>query len=438
MPLGISTVSTPSASDTGFNAPNFSIRISGAEIPLGVRQLVTKVEYESADGMADVLKVTAINPDFVPPKGVSIIGATQSGSTGGDGVLQLSETKIFQPGNEIDVAMGYGAQILHIGRAIIRKTQLIFPQKGTPSIDVIAYTKDSAMMDNAPEKSKKQKGKGGRIFKNMRFSDAVKERATDYDFALDVDDTPGVAKEFIQKVGLSDYDFVRGLANMTGFTFWVDGDADGTWTLHFKDPAHLNDNSELWPKEDDNPRKFKFKYNDGQFSTLLSFEPELAIQGAFTKLKAGVKDVRTGKIILVEFEEDNTDSPDVSTEISGDAIMVVDQALDKPFNVAASSVKLFIEDFSINVKANRQLDSESDLREWARQWFRRNRENFVLARGMTIGVEQLRARQIHGIAGVGRSLSGDYQFTRVRHIAENKGGYTCEFNANKRVPEFGG
>lgn len=417
----LSTISAPSATDVAFNAPNFSIKIEGAEIPIGIRQLVQRLEYESAEGMADALKVTVLDPDFVPPKGV-----------GGESIGRLSETKIFQPGNEVSVAMGYGGQLQHIGRAIIRKTRPSFPANNTPTIEVIAYTKDSAMMDNAPEKSKKVKGKGGRRFKDVKYSEAVRERAADYGFSLDVDETPEEPRSFIQKVGLSDYDFVNGLANLTGFLFWVDGDAEGIWTLHFRDPEKIaaagsSDSVSIQEK------KYTFKYNQGAFSSLLAFEPELAIQGAITKLKAVTKDVVTGKLIEVEFTEENDRAPETKVAISGDTLSAVDQVLEGE-HTTASDIKLYLNDFAFEIRANRRFRTEQGLAAWARQWFRRQRENFIMARGATIGVETLKARQIHAMTGIGASLSGDYYFSRVNHIMSDTQGYMCDFNCRKVVP----
>jgi phage protein D len=451
--VALSTVNAPSPNDVAFNAPNFAIKIQGALIPLGIRQLVQSVEYESVDGYADALKFTVINPRYIPPRYQPSIGSLKIGGISGNGVgsgsggvLSLEDTKLFQPGNTVSVAMGYGSQVLHIGTAIIRRPEFHFPGTGVPTIDVVAYTKDSEMMDHAPEKSKKKKDKGGRVFKQKKFSDAVRERAGDYGFELDVDDTPDQPFDFIQKAGLSDYDFIQGIANLSGYVFWVDGDADGVWTLHFKKPETLKP-ADVWPRSDSNPRQFTFRYDSGDFSSLLEFDPEVVIQGSTTKLKVRHKDPLTGKIFVADFEEDNTEAPQVLAE--GDplegffeaderaaGLEIANNALDKE-HTTASSIKLFLEDFSIDLIANRRFYSEASLVAWARQWFRRNRQNFIIGEGTTIGVEQLRSRQIHRLEGIGKSLSGEYEFTRVRHVC-NESGYLVDFTARRRVPAYGG
>lgn len=427
--VDVSTIDAPFANDQGFNAPNFAIGIQGAELPLGVRRLIKHVEFESVDGMADALKLTIEDPDIIAPKGLIPAGSLGGLGAGGGGSgidLALRDTKIFQPGNTVSLAMGYGATLDHIGLALIRKTRPIFPENGTPTIQVVAYDKGVLMMDNAPEGSKKKKGKGGRTFNETTFADAVRDRVADYDFDfVDVDDTVDAPHKFIQKVGLSDYDFIQGLSNITGYFFWVDGSADGKWTIHFKNPDTL-------AAEDLQDEKFTFKYNAGNLTSLLSFQPELAIQGVTTKLQVRVKDPKTGRIFEAEFEEDNNEAPDPEATVT-EFLRVADNE-SKGEQTTASDIKIFINDFSFQPITNRRFTSEAEVIAWAKQWFRRERENFVLSRGKTIGVSKFLSKQIHRLEGVSKGLSGDYFFNRVRHIMNDSDGYICDFSSRKVVP----
>lgn len=426
--VGISTLDSPFSNDLGFNAPNFDINVQGASVPLGIRRLVQRIEYESSDGMADVMKIVFRDPTLIPPKGLTAIGSLGGLGAGGGGSgssLSLRETKVFLPGNEISLSLGYGTDLNHVGRAVIRKVRPNFPREEIPTVEVIAYTADSRMMDNAPEKSKKKGGKGGRAFKGATFAEAVRDRAADYGFVPDVDDTLDAPHNFIQKVGLTDYDFVNGLSNLTGFFFWVDGEANGTWNLHFKNPDKLR-------QQDLQSKTFTFEYNHGQLSSLLDFEPELAIQGSVTKLQVKVKHPDTGVTLEAEFEEENDNSPDPLAHVTDD-IKISDNILDGDWSTA-SDIKLFINDFSFEVRANRRFTTEAELVAWAKQWFRRNRENFVLSNGTIIGVESILARQIHKLKGLNAGLDGEYFFSNVAHIMEANSGYTLECGMRKVVP----
>ena len=405
----------PSAeSGPDFAAPNFIVKVNNNEVAAGVRSIIKEVEYESAESMADVLRINALDP---PDRGR----------------LYLRDSKVFQPGNTVSVSMGYGSQVRHIGGGIIKKIRPSYPRKGVPTMEVIAYAKEVDMADNAPEASTGARGKGGRTFKNAWYSDAVDERAVDYGFKTDVDDTPDSPHDFIQKAGMTDLDFIIGLSNLTGFLFWTDLDENGDWWLHFKDPDKL-------PAADVQEREYTFTYNDGNNTTLWSFEPELAITGAITKMKAVVRDVKTGRLIEVEIEEDNNQAPDVLAElgIGGDPLLgagvgVSDNALEGG-HTTGSDVKLFLDDFSFDLHTNRRFKyGEEELESWMRAWFRRNRENFVLGRGLTVGLESLAARQVHNLAGLGEGLSGRYYFSRVLHRC-GASGYECDFNARRVVP----
>jgi len=415
-------------------APNFDLTINNNRVDASIRELITSVEYESVDGMADALKISL--SDTLDERGKMLV----------------RDSQLFMPGNDVSLFGGYGASLSHIGLATIRRVRPTFPGTGTPTIEVTGYTADSLMADSGPEplreiKNRKKKGpiaknsKAGRRWKNAKYSDAVRDRAEAYGFETDVDPTLEPPSEFIQKANMKDYDFVQGIANLTGFVFWVDGSADGKWTLHFKNPLTLR-------QADLQEKKYTFKYGDGDYSTLLNFEPELAIQGSITKLLAQTKDPLTGVVLEAKIEEENDDSPDTEVETGNvragtihqegkvvPSLNAKDHALNKPLTTS-SDIKLFIEDFSFEIHANRRFNSEAELAAWAQQWFRRNRENFMLSRGTLIGLENMRARQTHNLTGLGIAYDGEYQFTRVRHVFTATAGYQIDFSARRTVPEL--
>jgi len=402
-------VGVPSFGGVDYMAPTFALEVEGQELDANVSEFIESVEYESADGMADVLRIRAINPDFM-----------------------ISNAKVFQPGNELAVWMGYGSELEFVGRGLIRKQVPNFPQTGMPTIQAAAFTKDVLMMDNEPAKPKKKEGKGGRVFKDAKFSDAVYDRASDYGFSTDIDDTPDEPSNFIQRPGQSDYEFVNGLANLNGYVFWVEGDENGDWKLFFKMPGSL----QAFQK-----KKYTFIYNQQDDSTLLTFQPEFLINGAMTEMEVVVKDVRTGEVITTTVKEENDASPDISAvgdvtgEVStGDLLGSLSGAGGGEGVTTASDVKLFFNDFSFNVNTNRRFKTQAEIDNWAKQWFRRMRENFILSRGRVIGVGNLRSKQTHRLEGIGDLYTGDYYFTKVKHICSKDQGYIVDFAARKVVP----
>jgi phage protein D len=369
-------------------SPKFSVQVAGITVDNNVSRFMTSVSYESADGMADALKLSLINPDNL-----------------------ISDAKIFQPGNEVSLFLGYKEPLKHIGRAIIQKQIPNYPEEGIPTLSVVGYTKDSVLADNSPEESKKRR------FRDYKYSDAVSDVATRYGMTEDIDITNDKPHNWFQKSGVSDYELVQGLANLTGFTFWIDGDENGEWTLHFRDPETITEQETT----------YTFRYNDGDNSNLLGFRPELLVKGSTTKLSVVVKDRKTSKVIKVDVEEENNSSPDV--EVLNDPTSQVDGEY-----TTGSDIKLYFENFAFEVFSNKRFKDEDEARIWAEQWFRRQRENFILASGSTIGSELLMARQKHLIENVSPAYNGEYFFSKVKHILDNQNGYRCQFNARRLVP----
>lgn len=371
-------------------APNYQILIGGSELSLDVTQYISQVEYESADGMADEAKITVANPDF-----------------------SLSDLKAFQAGNELDILLGYGAGLYYMGRVLTRRIRYHFPADEMPSFVVSGYTADARMMDNAPPEGKE------RVFADTKYSDIVERVALRYGFTPDVDPTPDVPKQDAtgryQKAGVTDYQVVAACANITGFFFWVDYDLDQGWTLHFKDPATVLDSVEQ--------PNLHFKYNEGDFTTLFEFHPELLLQGAVTKIRVAFKNPKDGKRIVEEIEE---------TESSGDVIFAGNELERAEDEIkAVSTIKVFLQDYSFDLPVKR-FDTAAETLEWVRQWFRRNRENFITGNGITVGVETLKARQMHSLSGLTTQLDGRYYFSKVRHVLSTSEGYSCQFFARKQ------
>lgn len=396
------------------SAPSYVIKVNDLTLPFDVSTLVEAVEYESSDGIADMAKIHIANPDFI-----------------------VSRSRIFLPGNEVSIWMGYHGDMQHVGRVKIYGYEPTYPEgDAMPRIEATGYTRDRDLMSNEPSKVKKIKaspnaGKAakkattkmnqklkaseGRVFKNMRFSDAVRLKARDYGMREDIDPTPEDPRHTFQKAGMTDYQFVQAVANYTGFVFWVDGDENGRWTLHFKDPAKLTTQSKV----------FRYVYNDAN-ATLKAFNPAMKFVGVVTKIAVEAKDPKTGKLRNLDFEINP--STDEDPFFTGDLNAQTPKLSGPP-----SDIVLSIGDVQVRTVANKRFQNDKELALWARAWFRKNAENFVFGEGKLIGDPSLRARQTHYLDGLEDMLSGYYYFSRVRHIATASGGYTCSIDARRVI-----
>jgi phage protein D len=383
--------------DRDFMAPAFDLKIQGLFVGANITKFVTSLEYESVDGLADEARVNLINPDFI-----------------------LSDSKIWQPGNELEIWIGYGPHLGRIGRVIIVRPEVDFPADGIPTISVKGYTKDFLMMQHKPA-SKQAAKRVAR--KEALISDSVRRVANRqdetglnvYGFSnIDIDETPD-HKARIQKADMTDYDFVKSLASRTGYVFWVDY-TDNGWEFHFKNPKSITQEV-----------RYTFKYNQGDLSSLLSFRPEMALTGAVTKLQVRSRDPESNKILIGEFN-DYLEAPD--GKFQGDAKDEIDQT----HSSAGAVVRFFFGDYAIDVVADKKFKTKADMQQFAEQWFRRKREDFIIGRGTLIGVEDVFARQSHDLELPMKGLSGRYYFSRVRHLFDDSG-YTLDFTARKEVPE---
>jgi len=380
-------------------APRFSLEVQGHKIQANVSQFIERVEYESIEGIVDMMKVAVLNPDFL-----------------------ISELKLFLPGNELSLWIGYGANLQHIGRAVIANVRCPFPLDGMPSIEVTAYSKSHYMQDVRPDPDPPTgtKPKGGKSkeakktnWKKESFSEIVRKVAAKYQFVDDVDETKEPRSNVYQPKEMSDYDFVKGMANLSGYYFWVDGDAQGKWTLHFKHPDNIQQE-----------KKYSLRYAQGGSGTLYNFEPELLFKDHFTKISVQFLSP-SGRLVEKNFiEEKKHDWSTVPTN--------PEEKVEGELGTA-QEVNLYIGEYSLRVYDGTRFKQDSTIEWWAKQWFEKNRGNFVSGSGACVGIPDLRARQTHGITGLGTLFDGEWVMNKVRHIFDSGSGYQCEIDARKVV-----
>ena len=481
----ISSKGDPSGLDPGYHAPNFQLFVDNRLLQVGVKRLITSVTFESADGIADVMRIEMVDPRMVQPVAFSSSsdGITNIPTTVDTALLGLSDIDLFQPGHEVHVKMGYGVNLHYVGRAIIRRVRKLFPEGGgIPTMSITAYSKDSIMMDNQPDTSKfrivpietviigetkdeakarrkadapkraarKKAEQAAKIRQFKSYLLAIRQKAKSYKMELDIDlpiNPILVGRKFTHNVSLSDFDLLKCMSHVTGFLFWVDATEKGQWVLHFRDPAKLRKVDKHF-----DPPDIDFIYNQHNQSTLLSFEPEWYISGAITVLKVIIRDEHAGVKREIEIDvQNNEDAPSYkpaetrplqvsgTTAIPGtvDLIASTIGGFESIGNFQTSQdIKIVIGEYSWSPIVNRKFKTTADLVAWARQWYRRHRENFVLANGTCIGVPRLYARQTHAISGVGSALKGDYYFTRVAHKCTAADGYKIDFSCRKSPKQF--
>ncbi len=478
--------------------PVFALNVQGKR--LDVSEAVTNVEYESCLDIADMFRMTIVNPNFsLSEEGFAFLheDGTHHPDTFGH--------KAFLPGNELDLFMGYGNADQHIGRVILAKWMPVYPQNGVPTLTIEGYDKSTLMMRNEgritgasanapqwdselkPDKNKgydkpdKKGGTGGdkaliAQWKGESVPDAVEgdrdtgtiwekinpdmvvyNIATRYGLSPDIVPLPArcnQALNFMQPRGMSDYELVNILARAYDYDFWVDFDYDHGhgWTLHWKPPVR------------DAQPTYTFRYGDPQRSNILSFNPEFCILDAITELDVLVWDEATQSWLTAGFVEGGSgenwkyglgggieerteretgrpEDADVKAwrGEGGEGGQQTAEGFAKDMAKILSSpsrIRIATAGVAIDVMMG-PFNSVAEMLERARIWFLAHQDRFVIGKGRLIGVETLRAGQIHRLEGLGTLLDGDWYFTVVRHRMSRGRDlpYTCEFTAHKIIRE---
>lgn len=397
-------------------APAFDITVNGYDLDANLGRLVQSISYDSLDGGADEMKIQLANPDFV-----------------------ITDKKLFRLGNMVKVWAGYGPERHFIGGGRIEKIRPTFPEGGAmPTVEVTALSGDSLMMRSAPEPwtfgqpfeaepdtkfekkaAKAEKAKhvdDGRTWaEGLMYSDAILDKAGSYGFRADVDETPshiiGPLGVF-QKADMTDFDFIMAIANDLGWLFWVDADElTETWILHFKDPnttAGIQD------------RKFDFAYNSGDQTTCESFEAEEILADAPTSLRVQFKNTATNKLEEITVEVDPTDVYD--SEYAG---LPEEEPLLRPPNkpVHANEITIAFGDVAVKTISDRHFGSVAEANEWAKAWYTEHVRDYTRGTWKTRGpgTEQITARHVHSLSGLGARYSGDYYITNVTQTWSTSG-----------------
>lgn len=386
--------------------PAYKITTNGQDINEDVTDLVTGVRFEDNSYIADIVEFDVnLTPDLEADPG------TMRGKVYGP----VLDSKLFAEGNYIDLFIGYGKDLIFMQRCRIQKWMPNFPEGDKPTLTIKAFGLETELSGEIEEKDKQY-----RSFKGVPYSTMI-ERLVQWLAAkigvgiqVDIEPTSGNHDAAIQK-GKTPMDFIRRLANLTGYDFYIEYDQDRqSFVAHFH------------PRRTQSDIQYEFWYNKGEETTLLSFVPHFAAGDQLTSLEVVSWDKKGNKPIRYLIEK---------TEKGVDVKVVPGQGVDD----------LLIEDELQNAAAVRytsfgglkrtiptKLDTLGAVKKFAEAEFESGSNNMVTATGKTIGAEVIRAKQSHMIKGVGTRLSGEYLFDIVKHRIGGDG-FTTEFNCRKML-----
>lgn len=359
-----------------------------------LQELVNNFSIEEDDKMATNLKITFDNPEFVLSR----------------------QDSLLQPGTLLVMEIGYGKNLFGQQRAgeIVRILPS-FPRAAKPTYEVQAYDGRQRLLDvntlsdrgiqNPQDQSIKTKLKG--TFKNKNDADIIESIAVQFGFGTDIDATllDKKRRTRVKKNSQSWWDFVLKLAQKNDAEAWVDREPVlGKWALRFKKKNHFA----------------KPGLNLVYGESLFEFSPQLDSIGQQTSVQILHFDRKTKRTRLLGVSE---------REKTG-------RLISKAFEIDAALIKVKVGGRMQHIFSDKPFKNRKDAQRYADEYIRRNRTDYITARGKTIGIEILRPRQVHEIVTGDKRFDGNYYFTQVTHDYQARGAYETSFVAYKVPVRF--
>lgn len=404
-------------------APNYEIIVRGGigAQPIGLDESVTQyidgIIFEDNADQFDLLTITFNN---------------QMDGQGGGDILSLIDSKLFAEGTILEIRMGWGKSLRTIGAAQIVKK---IPNYAEDGVNFVLEGYD--LLHNAA----KRRPKGGvsyASFRDSQIASIIGER-NGFDIAIkDPKSFSGIRRtkgvfDRIQKKGVSDYEFLKKVAEINAFDVFSRFDTDRKKFALFFQPAAVTKQKEV----------HTFIYNEGEASyvdSLLSFQPTLDAFGQSTDFEIFViKNKQTGGtrvdfIKKLNTEENSKFKAENQRRFTGgnfgpeggkqspsdDGIQVAFKAFGRSFRFPR----------------HKRFKDEAAAKAEIERFIKRQKENFITGSGTILGKETVQSRQSHNLTGLGDQFSGKYYFTKVVHRMVRGEGYMLDFTCRKTIDDF--
>jgi len=399
-------------------APRYEIIINRTrKVTEEVTKFISEVRVEDDADLFDKISLK-----------INTLNATRTGV-----VQDLLDSRLFGPGNLIQIKMGYGNALVTVGAGLIVKTNPNFNTDG-PTLEIIAYDPffnmsqrkitpktvgfvteggPGSFIDDTAATPKRK----GRSFKGFRDSQVATIIAADHGFDFSqIKRASGIFNRF-QLLGKNDYEFLKRIADVRGFDLYNKFDPKtGKFQIFFEPPT------------DRQKEIFTFEYFEGNLedSTLLSFTPTLNTAEQATQFEIVGWDRKKKKKISTFFKPG---------ELISDNTKLEGKNQDKPLpkNKDGRTIRFKAFGNNIEIIRSKPFKDESEAKLFIEQWIRKRLEHFITGSGKVVGLEVLQSRQTHNLTGLGNLLNGKYFFTGVIHVMTRDNQYATEFTARKVV-----
>ncbi|MBE9594570.1 MAG: phage late control D family protein [Proteobacteria bacterium] len=345
-----------------FYAPNYKILIDSKDIFREHFIEITNVSFDDDLERADTFTFSINDPK-----------------------VKCLDSDVFEPGNVVEIKMGYGDQLATMIVGEITSLRPNFPTDGTPQLEITGYD-----LSNQFRMIRK-----GWVRENKRDSEVVAEiaRKAKHKLETQIKQTEPEHLSVVQPLRYegetcTDYRFIKMLADLNSFEFFIKGR-----TLYFRKPR--KEESEI----------VTLKYG----TSLLSFNPEINIanQRSVVRVEGG-RDLRTGQEIVGIARRGSEEARERGRRSGGDIVEnlygeVEERILDSP------------------VYTQQEADT------LARSRLNRLSEGLIRGSANCIGIPEIRAGENIKLEGLGEKFSRKYYIERTTHAISNAG-YSTTFN----------
>ena len=329
-----------------FYAPRFEILLSGVTMAADLTEQVVSLSVETDLDMAGTFNLVLRNPDNV-----------------------LLDSALLDIGKNVEVHLGYGADLVPAFLGEIAAVEPSFPQDGPPTIQVTGYDKSFKLRRNRPDPT---------TYSSTTDSLIAARIALENGLIPVVDPTPEVPEDLTQKE--SDFAFLKARAQRYHFDVYVEWDR-----LHFQFPrpqfaAHILE----WGR---NLSSFTARISGAGLAGLE------VIRGYNQELAQSIY----AAVLAVDLDSGNL------LERLGDNIT----------DLLTSLVRSEFREHSVS--------NPLDARELATALLSDLLEGLYEGQGSCVGLPALAAGQYVEIRGVGKRFSGTYRVRKVTHRLDSAG-----------------
>lgn len=406
-------------------APEHLLVINGVDIvdhvDFAIEENIEEIVYEDHEQLFDQLTIKLVGrvSDPVSQRSIPIPEF-------------VADSTLFSEGNIIWLYGGYGGELQLIGGAEIVKREFIYGNN--PSCTIIAYEPTYRMANVAPDHEDKR-----RWARRGSTTSMVKEIAKKPEYKSSVigplfdsskiEDLPPVTKEVeVQKVGQSDFEFIRDLAAARGYNFYSRFDsATKRFTLYYG------------PDEDKKDIIYRYEYNNQNLlpeDQVIDFVPTINAIDQHSELHV---------IGLQDYKKETATSkqayPTAADAKRQPNTLLLPKKESTPAKPIVNTAVYMLNIFGVSKKiiADRPFEDKQELKQFAVKWAREHIKQYITGTGKVWGNETLQSRMVISIMGLGKRLSGidanpvRWYLTKVVHRFHKTEGYKCDFDCRQVI-----